>query len=540
MPSTRFVTRFRALAAVVVISLVAAACGGGGSDSKSKSGSSNTPVSGGEFVVGLEAETLGGWCLPEATLAGSGLNVANAIYDTLTAYDDEAQWVPFLAESVTPNDTFDEWTIELREGVTFHNGEPLDAQIVADNITAWTGRYPGRAARLAMFAFSDIADVVAAGPTTVVVTTKIPWPTLPDFLGTGRYGIMAREQLDGDTDECQGNLIGTGPFQLVKWEVNNFLETEKNPDYWQEGLPRLDTLRFQPVPDATQRLNAVESGALDAAFTPDADTMLDFYDLEEAGKLRTWTESPGRTEVIYGMFNSDRAPFNDIKARTAAVAALDLPELNDFRNNGIFKLATGPFGPDVVGYLKEPGLVEYDPKRAQRLVDEMGGLSFTLNTPNTLAAIRTAQIYQSEWQEIDGIDVEINQVDQATLINEAIGGEFDVTLWRMHPGADPDTNQVWWLSDSPVNFGGFVDEEMDALLIEGRSSSDPDRRREIYERVNEIFAENAYNFWVSYATWTIAARPEVRGLGSVPLPGGGKGPIMFNGQQAFAAAWIDE
>src|SRR5687767_10398973 len=93
-----------------------------------------TPVRGGRLVYALEAESSGGYCLPEAQLALSGQMVRWAIYDTLTVLNEEGEAVPSLAESITPNDTFDTWTIEVREGVTFHDGSELDATVVKNNI----------------------------------------------------------------------------------------------------------------------------------------------------------------------------------------------------------------------------------------------------------------------------------------------------------------------------------------------------------------------------------------------------------------------
>src|SRR6185436_18603827 len=86
--------------------------------------------SGGEVVWGLDAETPEGWCLPASQLAASGIIVANAIYDTLVTINSKGDYVPYLAESVTPNATYDQWTIKLRPGVRFHDGSALDADVV--------------------------------------------------------------------------------------------------------------------------------------------------------------------------------------------------------------------------------------------------------------------------------------------------------------------------------------------------------------------------------------------------------------------------
>ncbi|MCZ7536506.1 MAG: ABC transporter substrate-binding protein [Acidimicrobiia bacterium] len=153
MTLSRTTRGLRAAALVVVLALLAAACGGGddGDDTGAPdSGGSETtaasgePTPGGKVVYGLEAENSGGWCLPEAQLAAAGMQIARSIYDYLTVPNADGEYVPYLAKSVTPNDTYDEWTIEVREGIKFHDGSDLTAEVVKNNLDAFRGAYPAR------------------------------------------------------------------------------------------------------------------------------------------------------------------------------------------------------------------------------------------------------------------------------------------------------------------------------------------------------------------------------------------------------------
>ena len=126
--SYRHVARRRWLRVVAVaagVALVAAACGGGGGGGGGGQGAQTNipkdtgkPVEGGSLTYGLEAETLGGWCLPDAQLAAGGIQVRRAIYDTLTVPNDKGEYVPYLAKSVEHNADYTEWTIKLRDGIT--------------------------------------------------------------------------------------------------------------------------------------------------------------------------------------------------------------------------------------------------------------------------------------------------------------------------------------------------------------------------------------------------------------------------------------
>ena len=170
------------LAVVAALAMLASACGGGGDDSgDGDSGSGDgTPVAGGSVVYGLENETSGGWCLPESQLAISGIQVAKTIYDTLTAPNEDDEYVPFLAESVEPNEDYTQWTITLRDGVTFHDGIATDRRGGQEQPRRLPGRVPGPAARCcSLFVFEDIASVDVVDDLTLTVTTSIPWPALP-------------------------------------------------------------------------------------------------------------------------------------------------------------------------------------------------------------------------------------------------------------------------------------------------------------------------------------------------------------------------
>ena len=163
-------------------------------------------------IYGVEAETDGGWCLAEAQLALSGIMVARTIYDTLTAPNAAGDYVPYLAESVEPNGDYTQWTITIRDGVKFHDGTDLTAEVVKNNLDAYRGEYRDaggnliRRPLLFTFVFQDVAAVDVADPRTVVVTTARPWVAFPAYLfASGRLGIMGQAQLD-DAEDCDENL----------------------------------------------------------------------------------------------------------------------------------------------------------------------------------------------------------------------------------------------------------------------------------------------------------------------------------------------
>jgi len=487
---------------------------------------------GGELVWALEAETTGGYCLPNARLAAAGIQVATAVYDSLTVINNKGEYVPYLAESFEPNATYDEWTITLREGITFHNGEPLDAEALKLNIDSFRGQNPNIAPQLFLFVFSDIDTVEVTGPLSVVVTTKRPWVAFPGFWSSGRTGIMAPEQLSTN-DACLGTMIGTGPFKFVEFRQNESLTVEKNPDYWQQGYPKVDRIVFRPVPEATSRNNGLTSGDFDIIQAGGAVT-LRLTELEEkaaTGDIKLLTSEAG-AETSYVMLNAAKAPFDDPIARQAVALAGDSREVNEIRNKGRNTIANGPFAPDNPAHGNATPW-KRNLKKAKELAQQYEAAhgvplawEYVTNPDPDLQAI--AQLVKEQNAEA-GIEVSIRLVDQAALINDALAGNFQGAGFRNHPGGDPDTQYVWWYSDSPVNFGKFKDPEIDRLLDEGRVEPDPDKRVEIYRDLNARFADQLWNLWSWYTVWAIGYQNDISGVKGAPLPGGGKGAPLFQG-----------
>jgi peptide/nickel transport system substrate-binding protein len=551
----------RLLALLLTIALVAAACGGddddeesGGDDGTEEGGGAQegepeeegSPVMGGEITYGIEAETNGGYCLQEAQLAPPGMQVARTIYDTLAAPTEEGEIAPMLAESIEPNDDYTEWTITPREGVTFHDGSPLDAQIIADNLNAYRGASEFRAPQLFIFVFADIASVEATPENTVVVKMKRPWVAFPWTLwGSSRLGIMGRAQLEADSTTCANELVGTGPFMLESWTVNQELVAVRNPNYWMQDsegnqLPYLDKITYVPIPEVAQRINALESGDIDVMHTSDNEQIAErLRPLAEDGDIELF-ESDQFGEVNYTMFNVSKPPFDNKNARLAVAHGIDSQFLIDVRGGGIGRIANGPFAEGVMGYMEENEFPQFDPDKAREYAaayeEETGEpLSFGYTYVTSESGTLTVQEIQTQLADV-GIDMSLVPAgDQATTINKALAGDFQAVGWRNHPGADPDTQYNWWYEGSPVNFGRIADPEINRLLDEGRTT--PEGREEIYTELNERFASEVYNLWSSWTIWSVSHRPEVNGLLGPTMPVCANFPGLGTGHYV-AGIWL--
>jgi peptide/nickel transport system substrate-binding protein len=586
-----FGSRKRSGAAIValalVLAMVLAACGSSGSDKPAKGATGSTgnsgstewtdelggngaipglqtettkPTPGGDMTFALDAESTGGWCLPEAQLAIAGIQVARSIYDYLTVPDDKGGYQPFLADKVTPADNFKKWTIHLRSGIKFQDGTPFNAQVVKNNLDAYRGKYPARSPLLFVFVFDNVSDVKVVDDMTVEVDMKQPWAAFPATLYSyGRLGMMAQAQLDSG-ENCFKDMIGTGPFKLQSWVTNDHLTVVKNPDYWRKDsfgqkLPYLDKITFKPVPDGSQLLNGLNSKTFDLANTDDTTTVIPgLLPAVKSGNidLAVATQNP---EVGYTMFNTSKEPFNNMNARLAWVYAFDTTTYNAARNHDLNQVANGPFGPGVLGYLDDTGFPKFNLDKAKAAVakykqETNKDLSFTLTIPNDAASQASAQVTVGFMQKA-GMKVSTKPLEQSQQINDAIAGNYQATAWRNHPGFDPDTQWVWWHCDAApaavaptgssgpaptnvgistaagpvgnncnnlVNFSTFNDSVINKAFEAGRTSTDEATRKKAYEDINKEFAKQVWEAWSFWSVWTVPYQTDVRGVLGPKLP----------------------
>jgi peptide/nickel transport system substrate-binding protein len=559
-------TRLRArhhstiIAVVVAFALTAAACGSSGSSgspSKSTPTTSGTAVSGGSVVWALPAETSGGWCLQEGQLAISGIQVARAIYDTLTVPDVHETYKPFLATSVTPNATNTAWTIKVRPGIKFTDGTDLTGLVVKNNLDAYAARYPARHPLLFSFVFrAYVKDVKLIDPMTVEVDT-VPWTAFPAYLyASGRLGIMAQAQLD-DTKTCASKLIGTGPFMMKDWQRNDHFTAVRNPNYWRKDakgnrLPYLDQITFKPIIESAQMVNGIQTGDISLALDDGAINIVQYRDFAKSNKINL-TESAKFPELAYTLLNVTTLPFKNINARLAFAYSVDRAQENKLRNKDVSPLASGPFGPGVMGYLPDAGLPKYNLATAKSYVakytQETGQpLQFTYLSPGTdTETLKTIGLIKTYVQQA-GIKMTVKAVDESQGINNVIAKQFQAAGWRNHPGFDPDTEWVWWhcdnkppaTCDNPVNFNGFNDPVINKALEQGRVATDPAVRKTAYETVNRQFAKMLYDGWGWWSDWTIPAQPNVHGIGNLPLPDGSAPFPGFTSGIDPAGVWVSK
>jgi peptide/nickel transport system substrate-binding protein len=533
-PRTRGPRRLLTLSALVILVSVAVACGG---DADSED-SSNTTVGveprdlevqpGGKLVYGIDAES-DGYNPQSKRFAQSGHTVASSVMDTLATWDENGDVVPYLAESIEPNDDFTVWTITLREGVTFHSGDPLTAESVAQVLEA------ARTGLVTSSSLVGVSGVEATGDLAVEVTMTDPWPHFPGILTT-QAGYVFDPAMLTETDSAS-HPVGTGPFMFDTWDVGSSFTVIRNPDYWrtdEDGvqLPYLDEIEFRIISDAAARNEALRDGDVGLMFSLTPSSIIELrqmeaiqlaeYNLGDEDLVALQTDDIARPT---GPDGEERvSPFNNIHARLALAYATDQEAfLTDVQQN-VNVPATGPYSPGQLGFREDNGYPTYDPDRAREelaLYTEDTGeetLRFTYTAADDVHNLAAAQYLVSAWAEV-GIEAEIKSVAQADVIVNAVIGTYEAIDWRNFGAPDPDTDQLWFHSSSvrpleegiSVNITHFADEAIDGNLDTGRESTDETARDEAYAAVASRFGETLPYLWLGRVGWAMAADPQVHG-----------------------------
>lgn len=560
--STRRWTRLLAL--LLGLAMVAAACGGdddtadgggdggdGPTDSEPDESEAGDPVPGGKLVYGVEADTSTPWTPANSVCAISCHMIMRSVFDPLTLFADDGSVKPNLLESFEPNEDFTQWTLTPKSGITFHDGTPFDAAAIKANLDAHLGSFLTARALLNVESVELNEDGSAA-----VVNMKSPWNRFPVFL-SGQIGYQASPQWLAAVAEdptLAAAPVGTGPFVFESYEVGGSFIATKNADYWRadEGLPYLDEIEYRVLADGQARKNALLSGDIDIMHTSAG---LVISDLREEDGIEL-TESSSFGETNYTLMNVGNAdsPISDVRIRKALAMAIDNEVLIERRGAGIGQVANGPFSPDQKGYLEETPYPTYDPEGAKELVDEykadMGvdSVDIAYTTTTDPANLETAELVKQFWDQV-GLNVELAQIEQGAFIVTALSGDFEMFGWRNHGGVDPDSQRIWWHSETAedppalaLNFGRIKDDVIDENLDKLRQTSDEAEITAAAEAINTQFGEQVYNLWSSWTVWGIAKAPEVNGLDSFLLPDGtpeiyGNG---IGGSHQVSQLWIGE
>lgn len=498
------ITAFRWLGAVAFGAasvLVLAGCGAS-ADSGGSEGDGGKQT----LVFGLSAE-------PAAPI--TGMQQGGAVNQLLTivhrglmTYDETGAVVPGVAESVDTSDPT-KYVFTLRPDLTFHDDTPLTSENVKNSLDYY--RDTANGSQLAA-GLKDITDIATDGD-TVTITLAQPNTAFLQYLALPFAAIVPDSSLNADT----ANWVGAGPFEMTNLDQGIGLTVEKNDDYYDANEVSLDSIEVKFYPDGEARTNALLSGDVDMIeYVP----WENFQRVSDAGLTVDAQQGPFQ----YVQFNVTEGPFADPKVRQAVAYALNRENAVTaaFQSNGA-PLDGIVIPEDDPAYdPKAAELWSYNPEKAKELLADAGypdGFSATLLSTSQYTFLQDNALSVQEDLRAVGIDVTLDAPDWSTRVSKGNAGEYDLAV-SGDAGVitDPSYLLNWVVDSRNFNVGwGYSNETLRGLIEDGlRAADDDDAKKEIYEQIAEIWAEDVPFASINTREQAYAYNDKVKGFETLP------------------------
>lgn len=428
--------------------------------------------------------------LLDPTLAGSGAasELLNLTYERLVDLDDNLKIVPRLAESwrQTSPTTYE---FTLREGVKFANGRPM----TADDVTGTFERVMDPKVGSLWASQLGIRGVTSSGDSQVTFTLAHPRTSFLAALAASRAAILPMKELRAGTFDPKKQLLGTGPFKVVAHTQGVSWVLQRNPYYWQPGLPKIDKLTVRIIPDDAARTAALRGGDIDVTTyeNPDSIRLL-------KGQAGIATTVQSTTDFYRLDVNARSSIFRDERLRQAVALSIDRDAIRRLVLAGAGR-PTAAVSPVFAGVC-DPATVPFarpDVQRARQLVQAAGatGKSVEIMTiAQVPMAAPIAQLIQRNLQSV-GLKARIAQLDTGEVTKRGYTGktaDFDLSLGWLFGYADPGMVVTWWNPALAAFTKAWMvsDGRMNTLIDQSTSATGADRTRILHDICGRV-AQNA-------------------------------------------------
>jgi peptide/nickel transport system substrate-binding protein len=420
--------------------------------------------------------------------ASSDGHMGFAIFGALVGLDpaQDNTVVPILAESLQPDDTFTQWTLTLRPGVTFSDGTDYDAAAVQShwNRVADPANRSAGAGLMASVTSSEVTD-----PLTLVISLRQPNAWFPNALSqTGSLNQIPSPTAIANGVDFSTEPVGAGPWLVDERVAGSSTTFVPNPDWQGSEGPYLDRFTIAVVGDEQQRVDTFLTGDGDLFYT----LLNDSVEQATDDGAEVYTAEINTGSVL--LFNTAAPPFDDPRLRQAVALGVDRHALVDIAHPGD-DVADDTVRPDSPWAVSGDELPDYDPDAAQALFSEVAAergasISITLGAYATPQNQTVAEFVQTSLNQFDGVDVELAVADTATAIGRILSGDYQMHTFGV-PWTDPEPRLYTALRSGLFsNTSRYANSEVDAALDAARATDDVDVRREQNAIVQRHLAED--------------------------------------------------
>jgi peptide/nickel transport system substrate-binding protein len=510
---------WRIVALLATLALLAAACGGdtdsggGGGDGEAEESATLT------FGTSADAVVIDGALVSD----GESLRAIDQMFEGLVTLEHgTTEVIPGLAEDWEVSEDGLEYTFQLREGVTFHDGEPFNAEAVCFNFDRWynfSGQFQNEAVtyywQTVFGGFSDgetpslYESCEASDESTVVLRVTTPSSSILSALALTSFTFAspaALEEFGADEGDVDADGIfhptgtygtehptGTGPYKFESWTPGDRLVMVRNEDYWGDFPGNVDRLIFRPIADPAARLQALQSGEIQGYDLVDPQ---DYPTIEDDDQLQLLTRPA--FNVGYVGFTQTVKPLDDIAVRQAIAHAIDRQAVVDGFYAGQGEVAHEFMPPEVVGYADDVTQYEYDPEKAKTILEDAGyelpvEIDFAYPTDVERPYMPSPQDnFEAMVSDLEECCFKVEKKSATwspDYLDNAQNGRYGLYLlgWTGDFG-DPD-NFVGTFFQTEQKQWGFNNQEIFDLLDQAEAETDPDAREGLYQEANRVIAD---------------------------------------------------
>ena len=545
------VKKLLALAMAGVMALSMAGCGGSGDSGKETAGqTSESQASGGENAgaqaevpvsaaevtvpagesVSQETDVVGAILVDFTTMDPMDTSdtlsggIQRMMMDGLFGFDDNMKIIPMLATEYEANEDATEYVIHLRQGISFTDGTPFNAEAAKANLDRWGDKELGLKRTTLLCNVIDSTEIV--DEYTVKVKLSQSFGAFISTLAHPACVLMSPKVIAEGNDACADHPVGTGQYIFKEWIAGDHATVTLNKEWWGydaeicggtalvEPDAGFKSVTFRPVAENATRVAMLQSGDADFIWPVPTESMQAL-----AGDTNIYVGAEEGMVVRYLFMNNQKAPFNDKRVRQAVNYAINKDAYIAVVKNGLSSAASSIIGPATQHY-KGNDPYPYDPEKAKELLAEAGypdGFETTLICASTTGNLKQGEFIQQQLAQV-GITMNINALESA-VVNDKVenvnkpGPEAEVEMYTI--GWSSSTGDADWgirplvaiESEPPMSYNicYYENEEVDKLLYSALGTADETKRAEFYAQAQDILWEdcpmvclvNDYNTWAT-------------------------------------------
>ena len=494
-------------------------------DSTIREAKAEEPVTGGRLSAAFTSSSAGDTLDPTLIVGGADIGRSGLLYNRLIDYIPGEGLVGNLATSWEPNGDATQWTMEIMQGVEFHNGKTLTAADVAYSFNRHLDPEGGSPANAYL---GDVESITADGPGHVVFNMKAPNADVPYLLT--EYHFTAQPEGADSESYVQGEAIGTGPWKVKEFDPGIVAVFERHPNYHRTGLPYIDEIESFGIPDISTRVSALLSGEADIIIGLDPQLVGTVDEADNAEVLN----QPGGAHPTYPM-RADTPPYTDNNVRLALKHAVDRERMLQLGWGGLGTVGRDHpipqhdpfFAPDVEALERDPDKVAWYLKEAG-----MENATFELHASDDNFGGANASIVMAELMNEAGANVTVKKVPADGYWSAVwMKVPWCGSSWYGRPTADLML-AIAYISGGSWNESFWSHERFDSLVLEARKTVDETLRRELYREVQIIMRDEGATITPVFTNWLDAYASRVKDL---------KGhPHGFGGWMYWEDVWLDD